>query len=94
LYQSALLYRGVIFTDESVILADLGHPCCRALTYFTFMFPTAGVRVDAKVPHANGIRGFLSVLQQISKVLNRTSVSKGTSKTSLNYSHSFKHVYF
>ncbi|XP_048061313.1 zinc finger FYVE domain-containing protein 26 isoform X2 [Megalobrama amblycephala] len=37
-----------------------------------------GVRVDAKVPHANGIRGFPSVLQQISKVLNRTSVSKGT----------------
>ncbi|XP_050981696.1 zinc finger FYVE domain-containing protein 26 [Labeo rohita] len=37
-----------------------------------------GVRVDPKVPHANGIRGFPSVLQQISKILNRTSASKGT----------------
>ncbi|XP_016388523.1 zinc finger FYVE domain-containing protein 26-like isoform X1 [Sinocyclocheilus rhinocerous] len=39
---------------------------------------TRGVRVDSKVPHANGIRGFPSVLQQISKVLNRTSTIKGT----------------
>ncbi|XP_059373273.1 zinc finger FYVE domain-containing protein 26-like isoform X2 [Carassius carassius] len=37
-----------------------------------------GVRVDSKVPHANGIRGFPSVLQQISKVLNRTSAIQGT----------------
>ncbi|KTG45236.1 hypothetical protein cypCar_00014961 [Cyprinus carpio] len=37
-----------------------------------------GVRVDSKVPHASGIRGFPSVLQQISKVLNRTSTIKGT----------------
>ncbi|XP_026134074.1 zinc finger FYVE domain-containing protein 26-like [Carassius auratus] len=37
-----------------------------------------GVLVDSKVPHANGIRGFPSVLQQISKVLNRTSAIKGT----------------
>ncbi|XP_042593060.1 zinc finger FYVE domain-containing protein 26-like isoform X4 [Cyprinus carpio] len=37
-----------------------------------------GMRVDPKVLHTSGIRGFPSVLQQISKVLNRTSTSKGT----------------
>ncbi|XP_055026367.2 zinc finger FYVE domain-containing protein 26 isoform X2 [Misgurnus anguillicaudatus] len=45
---------------------------------------TRGVRVDPKVPHINGIKGFSSVLQQISKVLNRTSASKATSKTDCN----------
>ncbi|XP_056616274.1 zinc finger FYVE domain-containing protein 26 isoform X2 [Triplophysa dalaica] len=45
---------------------------------------TRGIRVDPKVPHINGIRGFSSVLQQISKILNRTSASKATSKTDLN----------
>nr|AHH02828.1 zinc finger FYVE domain-containing protein 26 [Danio rerio] len=43
-----------------------------------------GVRVDPKVPHANGIRGFPSVLQQISKILNKTSTNKGMSKTDCN----------
>lgn len=45
---------------------------------------TRGLRVDPKVPHINGIKGFSSVLQQISKVLNRTSASKATSKTDCN----------
>uniref|UniRef100_A0A8C1BV50 Zinc finger FYVE domain-containing protein 26 n=1 Tax=Cyprinus carpio carpio TaxID=630221 RepID=A0A8C1BV50_CYPCA len=43
-----------------------------------------GMRVDPKVLHTSGIRGFPSVLQQISKVLNRTSTSKGTSKKKKN----------
>ncbi|XP_051507535.1 zinc finger FYVE domain-containing protein 26-like isoform X2 [Myxocyprinus asiaticus] len=48
-----------------------------------------GVRVDPKVPHANGIRGFPSVLQQICKILNRTSASKAMSKTECNGEENF-----
>ncbi|TRY86807.1 hypothetical protein DNTS_020528 [Danionella cerebrum] len=39
---------------------------------------TRGVRVDPKVPHAYGIRGFPSVLAQVSKIINRSSTSKGS----------------
>ncbi|XP_051504260.1 zinc finger FYVE domain-containing protein 26 isoform X2 [Myxocyprinus asiaticus] len=45
---------------------------------------SSGLQVDPKVPHANCIRGFPSVLQQISKILSRTSASKATSKTDCN----------
>lgn len=43
-----------------------------------------GVRVDPKVSHINGIRGFSSVQQQISKILNRTPAGKALSKTDCN----------
>uniref|UniRef100_A0A671QY78 Zinc finger FYVE domain-containing protein 26 n=1 Tax=Sinocyclocheilus anshuiensis TaxID=1608454 RepID=A0A671QY78_9TELE len=42
-----------------------------------------GMRVDPKVLHTSSIRGFPSVLQQISKVLNRTSTSKGTKENAV-----------
>ncbi|XP_031436154.1 zinc finger FYVE domain-containing protein 26 isoform X2 [Clupea harengus] len=35
------------------------------------------LRLEPKVPHADGIRGFPAVLQQISKILNRTATGKG-----------------
>ncbi|XP_049452932.1 zinc finger FYVE domain-containing protein 26 isoform X1 [Epinephelus fuscoguttatus] len=40
-----------------------------------------GVRVDAKVPHAEGICGFPMVLQQISKILNHSATNKSSVKT-------------
>uniref|UniRef100_A0AAR2J1K8 Zinc finger FYVE domain-containing protein 26 n=1 Tax=Pygocentrus nattereri TaxID=42514 RepID=A0AAR2J1K8_PYGNA len=40
-----------------------------------------GVRVDPKLLHCEGIRGFPSVLQQLSKILSRTSVGKGPPKS-------------
>ncbi len=60
------------------------------------ILPTAGMRVDSKVLHTSDIRGFPSVLQQISKVLNRTSTSKGTSKIIIIYIfwHLHAHLYF
>ncbi|KAG5266093.1 hypothetical protein AALO_G00249720 [Alosa alosa] len=39
-----------------------------------------GLRLDPKVPHADGIRGFPAVLQQMSKILNRTATGKGPAK--------------
>ncbi|XP_062378501.1 zinc finger FYVE domain-containing protein 26 isoform X4 [Sardina pilchardus] len=39
-----------------------------------------GLKLDPKVPHADGIRGFPAVLQQISKILNRTATGKGPAK--------------
>ncbi|XP_036431084.1 zinc finger FYVE domain-containing protein 26 isoform X2 [Colossoma macropomum] len=43
-----------------------------------------GVRVDPKLLHCEGIRGFPSVLQQMSKILSRTSVGKGPPKSDCN----------
>ncbi|XP_071385189.1 zinc finger FYVE domain-containing protein 26 [Centroberyx affinis] len=40
-----------------------------------------GLRVDPKVPHAEGICGFPMVLQQISKILNHSATNKGSVKT-------------
>ncbi|XP_023142394.2 zinc finger FYVE domain-containing protein 26 isoform X3 [Amphiprion ocellaris] len=40
-----------------------------------------GVRVDPKVPHAEGICGFPMILHQISKILNHSSTHKGSVKT-------------
>ncbi|XP_049452933.1 zinc finger FYVE domain-containing protein 26 isoform X2 [Epinephelus fuscoguttatus] len=42
-----------------------------------------GVRVDAKVPHAEGICGFPMVLQQISKILNHSATNKSSVKTAV-----------
>ncbi|XP_066536111.1 zinc finger FYVE domain-containing protein 26 [Hoplias malabaricus] len=43
-----------------------------------------GVKVDPKLLHCEGIRGFPSVLQQINKILNRTGVGKGPPKSDGN----------
>ncbi|XP_072533407.1 zinc finger FYVE domain-containing protein 26 isoform X2 [Salminus brasiliensis] len=43
-----------------------------------------GVRVDPKLLHSEGIHGFPSVLQQISKILNRTAAGKGPPKSDCN----------
>ncbi|KAJ8341067.1 hypothetical protein SKAU_G00333580 [Synaphobranchus kaupii] len=40
-----------------------------------------GLRLDSKVRHCDGIRGFPAVLQGISKILNHTVTGKGSAKT-------------
>ncbi|XP_030626827.1 zinc finger FYVE domain-containing protein 26 [Chanos chanos] len=40
-----------------------------------------GLKVDPKTPRSEGIHGFPFVLQQISKILNRTATGKGPAKT-------------
>ncbi|XP_028852607.1 zinc finger FYVE domain-containing protein 26 isoform X3 [Denticeps clupeoides] len=40
-----------------------------------------GYRIDTKAHHFDVIRGFPAVLQQISKILNRTATGKGPAKT-------------
>ncbi|KAG9336768.1 hypothetical protein JZ751_003116 [Albula glossodonta] len=40
-----------------------------------------GLRIDSKVPHCEGIKGFPAVLQQISKILNHTVSGKASAKT-------------
>ncbi|KAJ8411937.1 hypothetical protein AAFF_G00155750 [Aldrovandia affinis] len=39
-----------------------------------------GLRIDSKVPHCEGIRGFPAVLQQISKILSHVVSGKGSVK--------------
>ncbi|XP_060781171.1 zinc finger FYVE domain-containing protein 26 isoform X2 [Neoarius graeffei] len=43
-----------------------------------------GITLDQDVRHPEGIRGFPSVLQQISKILSRTTTSKGPLKSDSN----------
>ncbi|XP_053476228.1 zinc finger FYVE domain-containing protein 26 isoform X4 [Ictalurus furcatus] len=43
-----------------------------------------GMTLDRDVHHSEGVRGFPSVLQQISKILNRTTTSKGPPKSDSN----------
>ncbi|KAG7334503.1 hypothetical protein KOW79_002910 [Hemibagrus wyckioides] len=43
-----------------------------------------GITLDQDVHHPEGIRGFPTVLQQISKILNRTTTSKGPPKSDSN----------
>ncbi|TSV02061.1 Zinc finger FYVE domain-containing protein 26 [Bagarius yarrelli] len=40
-----------------------------------------GITLDQDIRHLEGVRGFPSVLQQISKILNRTTTSKGPPKS-------------
>ncbi|KAG7466132.1 hypothetical protein MATL_G00161540 [Megalops atlanticus] len=40
-----------------------------------------GLRLDPRVTHCEGIKGFPAVLQQISKILNHTVSGKGSAKT-------------
>ncbi|KAG5857870.1 hypothetical protein ANANG_G00023980 [Anguilla anguilla] len=54
------------------LLSTRGTPCPRW---------RRGLRIDSKVRHCEGIRGFPAVLQGISKILNHTSSGKGSAKT-------------
>lgn len=61
--------------DIFVLIEELCDLCC-------VVHPASlGARVDLKVPHSEGICGFPMVLHQISKILNHTTVNKGSGKT-------------
>ncbi|CAL9686821.1 unnamed protein product [Knipowitschia caucasica] len=47
----------------------------------TFSHEGRGVRADPKLPHSEGISGFMMVLQQINKILNHSSSNKCSTKT-------------
>ncbi|MED6236556.1 hypothetical protein ATANTOWER_010927, partial [Ataeniobius toweri] len=47
----------------------------------TSSLETRGIRIDCKVPHSEGIRGFPMVLQQINKILNHSATLKASVKT-------------
>ncbi|XP_053088354.1 zinc finger FYVE domain-containing protein 26 isoform X1 [Pangasianodon hypophthalmus] len=48
------------------------------------LLESRGITLDLDIRHSEGIRGFPSVLQQISKILNRTTTSKGPPKSDSN----------